>query len=453
MTTLQFLGGAGTVTGSRYLVREGSRAVLVDCGLFQGYKVLRERNWAPFPFDVAALGAVVLTHAHIDHSGALPLLVRAGFRGPIHCSEATYELCRLLLPDSAWLQEEQAEHANRHGYSKHHPALPLYTREDAARALAQFRPVPFAREFAAGDGIRVQLRHAGHILGAAMAWMDVAGRRIVFSGDVGRPHDPLMAPPETVDRADLLVMESTYGSRLHGGADGEAELGRLVAATAARGGTVVTPAFAVGRAQALLLFLHRQRERGVIPKTLPIFMDSPMARSATDLYRRFRADHRLDDDECRALGEVARLSNTPDDSRALDEGPWPKVIVAGSGMATGGRVLHHIERYGPDPRSLILFAGFQAPGTRGESLVHGARELKMFGRWIPIRAEVRNLDMLSAHADSEELLQWLRGFATPPKRIQLTHGEPAAADALRQRIAATLGWSVAVAEHGQVVEV
>ena len=450
MTSLQFLGAAGTVTGSRSLLRAGARSVLVDCGLFQGYKVLRERNWAPFPFDAAALDAVVLTHAHIDHSGALPLLVRAGFRGPIHCSEATYELCRILLPDSAWLQEEQAEHANRHGYSRHHPALPLYTREDAARALERFRPVPFGGDFTPCDGVAARLQRAGHILGAAIVSMDVGGRRIVFTGDLGRPRDPVMVAPEAVERADLLVMESTYGNRLHGGADGEAELGRLVAATAARGGTVVIPAFAVGRAQALLLDLHRQRARGIIPSTVPFFLDSPMARDVTGLYRRFREEHRLGDEECRALGHVARIANTPEESRALDEGAWPKVIVAGSGMATGGRVLHHLERYGPDPRSLILFAGFQAPGTRGESLVHGAREVKMFGRWTPIRAEVRNLDMLSAHADSDELVQWLRGFASPPGALWLTHGEPAAADALRQRIAAKLGWTARVAEHAGI---
>ena len=452
-TTLQFLGAAGTVTGSRFLLRADASSLLVDCGLFQGYKVLRERNWAPFPFDAKALDAVVLTHAHIDHSGALPLLVREGFRGPIFCTEATFELCRLLLPDSAWLQEEQAAHANRHGYSKHHPALPLYTREDAARALAQFRPVPFGREFTPCDGASVRLAHAGHILGAAIAAIDVAGKRVVFSGDLGRQHDPVMAPPEPIDRADVLVMESTYGNRLHGGADGEAELGRLVAAAVARGGSIVIPAFAGGRAQALLLFLHRQRERGVLPRTLPIYVDSPMARGATEIYRRFHADHRLDEADCRALGEVARVANTPDESRALDQGAWPKVIVAGSGMATGGRVLHHIERYAPDPRSLILFAGFQSGGTRGEAMVHGAREVKMFGRWVPVRAEVRNLDMLSAHADSEELLQWLRGFGNAPGAVWLAHGEPAAADALRQRIATTLGGTVHVAEHGQVATI
>ena len=444
---LRFLGATGTVTGSKYLVQVRGAAMLVDCGLFQGFKQLRLRNWAPLPVEPAKLAAVALTHAHIDHSGYLPLLVRNGFRGRVRCTESTYELCRILLPDSAWLQEEQAELANRHGWSKHRPALPLYTREDAKRSLGHFSPVPFHEPFEACAGIRARFTPSGHILGAACVTLEHRGRTLAFSGDLGRPADPVMRAPEPIARADTLVLESTYGARLHDRGDAGAALGAAIARTVARGGTVVVPCFAVGRAQSLLLILHRLKASGALPKQLPVYLDSPMASGVTSLYLKARGEHRLDDAECRAIARLAGVAATPAQSRKLDESQWPKVILSGSGMATGGRVLHHLKRYGPDHRALILFAGFQAGGTRGAAMIAGARQVKIHGEYVPIRAEVRNFDALSAHADGAEIVEWLRHFEAPPGRIFLTHGEPAACDALRTRIAESLGWGAQVPEY------
>ena len=452
--SLAFLGATGTVTGSKYLVRAGDAALLVDCGLFQGFKQLRLRNWAPLPVAPASVDAVMLTHAHIDHSGYLPVLVRSGFRGRVLCTESTYELCRILLPDAAWLQEEQAEEANRRGYSKHKPALPLFTRADAARALERFTPVPFQRDFEPIGGVRARFTPAGHILGAACLSLEAGGRTLAFSGDLGRPDDALMRAPEPIERADLLVVESTYGDRLHDPGDPARALGEWIARAAARGGTVVVPAFAVGRAQLLLLLLHRLKAAGAIPATMPVYLDSPMASDVTELYlhAHARGEHRLDAGECRAIAQAARQVTSPDQSRALDRSPWPKVIVAGSGMAAGGRVLHHIKRYGPDPRSLILFTGFQAGGTRGEAMVHGAAEVKIHGEYVPIRAEVRNHEGMSAHADRADILAWLRHFKRAPGRVFVTHGEPAAADALRRHIGEELGWEAEVPDYLQAVE-
>lgn len=449
---IQFLGATGTVTGSKYLVTGPSR-VMVDCGLFQGFKPLRLRNWAPPPFDAQHVAAVVLTHAHIDHSGYLPLLVKQGFRGPIHCSEATYELCRILLADSAHLQEEQAEHANRFGYSKHSPALPLYTRRDADAALGRMRPVAFDRDFEAAPGMSARLLPAGHILGASIVSLRARGRTCVFSGDLGRPDDPIMRAPAVVERADALVLESTYGDHRHEALDVAADMAGIVARTAARGGVVVVPAFAVGRVQSLLYYLQRMKAAGAVPAALPVYVDSPMATDVTHVYLGHRGEHRLDEAQCRALQAAARFVATPEESRQLDESKWPMVIIAGSGMATGGRVLHHLKRFAPDPRNTILFAGFQAGGTRGYDLVHGASELKIHGEYIPVRAQVYNLESLSAHADCAELLEWLGHFRAAPGRIFLTHGEPCAADALRKRVAERFGWACEIPDYLDTVEV
>ena len=444
---LTFLGGTGTVTGSKYCVEHGNARVLVDCGLFQGYKQLRLRNWSPLPVPAGSLDAVVLTHAHIDHSGWLPLLVRHGFRGRVYCTEATFELCKLLLADCAHLQEEEAAYANRHGYSRHHPALPLYTREDAAAALTRFEVVAFRHEFAPARGFTARFDHAGHILGAALVTLRAGSRSIVFTGDLGRPHDPIMRAPVAIEQADCLVLESTYGDRRHDAGDPGDQLAHAISRTASRGGVVVVPAFAVARAQAILFHLNAQKAAQAIPRLLPVYLDSPMAQDVTDLYVRFHGEHRLSAEQCSRMCLVAHFVTTPEESRRIDEQAFPAVVVAASGMATGGRVLHHLKRFAPDPRATILLTGFQAAGTRGAALQAGAREIKIHGSYVPVRAEVVTIGSLSAHADYLEILQWLRGFKSAPHATYLTHGEPAAADALRVRIQDALGWTCTVPDY------
>jgi metallo-beta-lactamase family protein len=444
---LGFHGAAGTVTGSRSLLSVGQRRVLVDCGLFQGLKQLRLRNRAPFPVRPEQLEAVILTHAHLDHSGYLPALVRDGFRRSIFATEPTLELCRILLPDSGYLQEEEAQRANRLGYSRHAPALPLYTRADAWAALDYFHTVPLEREQEAGP-VRFSFRPAGHILGAASVCAAADGVSIFFSGDVGRPTDPLVYPPASLPAADYMVLESTYGDRAHPDTSPEEALGEVVRSTARRGGVVVIPAFAVGRAQTLLLLLYRLRQAGDIPD-IPVFLDSPMAADATALMARFAADHRLTRDQCAAVFGMASITNSPEESKAIDRRRGPMVIVSASGMATGGRVLFHIRRFGDDPRNTILLVGHQAAGTRGAALQQGARQLRMHGVNVPISARVISLHGLSAHADADELIQWLRTAPAPPRTVFITHGEPVAADALRFRIQHELGWNAVVPEHGQ----
>lgn len=448
---LQFLGATGTVTGSKYLLTHKSSRILVDCGLFQGYKQLRLRNWDPLPVAPSRIDAVVLTHAHLDHSGYLPLLVRGGFRGRIFCTAATYALCRILLPDSGRLQEEDAEHANRHGYSKHHPAQPLYTEDDAFNALKHFAPVDFHAPFDVGQGIHVTLVPAGHILGAAIAQLTCAGITVTFSGDLGRPHDPIIVAPAIVERSDYLVIESTYGNRVHLRTDPLILLGSVIRETAERGGVVVIPAFAVGRAQEIMFYIHQLKESGAIPKQLPIYLNSPMARDATDIYQRHHAEHRLSAAQCDAVCRGVRIVNSVEESKALNRKQMPMVIIAASGMATGGRVLYHLEAFGPDPRNTILFAGYQAGGTRGAALVGGAGEVKIHGAYVPIRAQVAQIENLSAHADSDELIAWLSNFAAPPRKVFITHGEPDASDALRKRIEAMAGWACHIPDYRESV--
>lgn len=448
---LTFLGAAGTVTGSKYLLEHQGRRVLLDCGLFQGLKQLRLRNWDRFPLEPASIDAVVLTHAHIDHSGYLPALARQGFRGTVFATEATRDLCALMLPDSGHLQEEDAFYANRHGFSKHHPALPLYTEEDGRRVLRQFEAKPFGQPFAPVPGIEMCFHRAGHILGAASVHVRWDGRTALFSGDLGRSDDLLMRPPEPPKAADCVVVESTYGDRLHAVEDPATLLAEAVDRTAARGGIVVVPAFAVGRAQALMHLIAELKRAGRIPD-LPVFLNSPMAADATAIYQRHHVEHRLDAEQCRRMGHAVKVVNSVEESRQLNCLRFPAIIVSASGMATGGRVVHHLKAFAPDHRNTILLTGYQAAGTRGAALAAGAREIKIHGEYVPVRAEVVSLGSLSAHADRRELLAWLARLPRAPERIFLTHGEPVAADSLRLGIEEAHGWPCTVAEHMQAVE-
>lgn len=449
--SLSFLGGAGTVTGSKYLVEAGSHRLLVDCGLFQGFKSLRLRNWAEFPIDPRSIGSVVLTHAHLDHSGYLPLLVKNGFAGMVFCAEATAELCGILLPDSAHLQEKDAEYANRHGFSKHKPALPLYTQNDVERALDRLKPVAFDQTISLPGGAAIRMRRAGHILGAASIELEWGGRRIGFSGDLGRYGDAVMGDPEPMGQADYLLVESTYGDRLHETANPQDALSEIIVHTIGRGGTIVIPAFAVGRAQSLMFHLHQLKASRRVPN-IPIFLDSPMAEDASRVLCRHPEDHRLGNQECYDACGVAHYVRDVQESKALTANPVPKIIISASGMATGGRVLHHLKHYAPDARNTILFTGYQAGGTRGADMVAGAKSIKIHGEYVPVRAEVRNLAMLSAHADADEIMRWLGGLKNGPRTAFITHGEPAASDMLRRRIEEQLGWACVVPDQGQRVE-
>ncbi len=443
---ISFFGASGTVTGSRTLVEARGR-VLVDCGLFQGLKKLRLKNWTPPPLKVEQLDAVVLTHAHIDHSGYLPALCKAGFSGPVYCTYATRDLLRILLPDAGYLQEEEARHANKFGWSKHRPALPLYTQADAVRSLRQLEPVEFGISFEAAPGLHATFSRAGHILGSACVRLEGGRASIAFSGDVGRPNDPIMRPPEPLPGADLLVLESTYGDRRHAQTNVVEELAEIVRSTVERGGTLVVPAFAVGRAQHLVYLLSTLRTAHQIPD-VPIYLDSPMAIDATEVFYEHPDEHRLSVAERAAMQSVARYSNTPDQSRAIDADDAPKIVISASGMATGGRVLHHLVRFLPERQHTILLVGFQAAGTRGRSLLDGADELKIHGRYVPVKARIAQIEGLSAHADFAEMLDWLAASRLSPRRVFVNHGEPSASDAFRRRLEERFGWDVVLPEEG-----
>jgi metallo-beta-lactamase family protein len=448
---LTFLGAAGTVTGSKYLVEAGGSRILVDCGLFQGYKNLRLLNWQPLPINPKDIDAVVLTHAHLDHSGALPLLVLEGYRGPVYATRATTELCGLLLPDSGHLQEADANFANRHKSSKHDPALPLYTEEDALRTLKLFKPLDFDEPLTLGP-LQLRLRGAGHILGASSVELRHGDRSLLMSGDIGRPDDLMMKPPVPIEHADTLVIESTYGNRTHDEGDHAGELADVIRRTAARGGKVIVPAFAVGRAQALLYQIWLLKKAKQIPD-LPVFLDSPMAIDTTAIYQRHANEHRLSAEDCKHMGSVARFCRTSDQSRELNQLTYPAIIISASGMATGGRILHHLINHLGDHRSSVLFAGFQAGGTRGARLVAGERSIRIFGQDVAVNAEIVSLPGMSAHADAGQIMDWLRTVKRPPQHVYITHGEHDAADALRRRIQQELGWHASVPIMGDSVEV
>jgi metallo-beta-lactamase family protein len=481
MTSITFLGATRTVTGSKYLLDTGASKVLIDAGLFQGLKELRERNWLPFPVRATDIDAIVLTHAHLDHCGYLPRLVSQGFRGRVFCTAGTLDLCRIVLPDAGRIQEEDAANANRHGFSKHAPALPLYSETDAFRAVSQLQPVGYDRPMPVAPDIEAEFINAGHLLGSAYARVRTGGMTILFGGDLGRFGRPVLPDPSPVSVADYLLVESTYGNRVHQQDDDGAQLAEVVNRTAARGGRVIIPSFAIGRVEELIYWLKRLEDAKRIP-VLPVFIDSPMAMEALDRYRQRLteldpelqpevqddkaphgpADHadqvterqqhaRRERQLCAFCTERFRTISSPAESKQLTQSKMPAIIISASGMATGGRVLHHLKAALPDARNTVLFAGYQAEGTRGRRLVDGETAVKIHGEMIPVHAEVALVESMSAHADSNEVLRWLGGFSRAPRRTFIVHGEPAAMEALTASIHDQLGWATKMPEYRETV--
>jgi len=457
--SLQFLGAAGGVTGSKYLFSRGDDQVLIDCGLFQGLKELRQRNWAPLPINLSRLRAVVLTHAHIDHSGYLPRIVSKGYKGPVFATPGTCDLLGVMLPDAAYLQEEEARYANRKGFSRHAPALPLYTIEDAEQALKLLRPTRVDESVEVARDIFLDFGRVGHILGAGSARLsfEVNGqkRTLVDSGDLGRYDRPILKDPEPAGSADWLLIESTYGNRSHA-KDSEIELRDLIKDTVAQRGCLIIPAFAIGRTQELIYTIRQMEDAGEIPP-VPVHVDSPMGIEATEIYCRHIDEHDFDmrqlrnQESCPINSRHMVVDKTPEQSKAINSLKGPLIIISASGMATGGRVLHHLKHRLPNPDTTVLFAGYQAEGTRGRLLQDGAKDVKMLGEAIPVRAKIKVLDGFSAHADQAEILRWLRTFKKAPKMTYIVHGEPPAAQALDAVIREQLKWKVEIARHQQVV--
>ena len=471
MTTLTFLGAARTVTGSKYLLQKNGAKVLVDAGLFQGLKALRERNWQGLPIQPKEIDAIVLTHAHLDHCGYLPRLVSLGFRGRIFCTAGTKDLCRIILPDSGRIQEEDAEQANKHHYTRHAPALPLYTENDALQTLTLLQPVGYERPVPVADGIEVEFLNAGHLLGSAYARVRTDDRTVLFGGDLGRFNRPVLPDPTMVEHADYLLVESTYGDRIHEQDDNGEKLAQAIRDVFDRGGRMVIPAFAVGRVEELLYWIRRLESERRIP-ILPVYVDSPMATEAlaryTDRVRELDPEmHPEERDEITPHGPAAheprerrrasaarerelcafctvkfKTVSSTQESKELTRSKRPAIIISSSGMATGGRVLHHLKACLPDPRNTVLLVGFQAEGTRGRRLVNGEKTLRIHGVDVAVNAHVDRIDSMSAHADSSEILRWLRGFTAPPRQTFLVHGEPVAMDTLRASIVKELGWDV-----------
>jgi metallo-beta-lactamase family protein len=443
---IQFLGATQTVTGSKYLIQANQKKILIDCGLFQGYKELRLKNWALLPVDPGKIDYVLLTHAHIDHSGYIPLLVKNGFRGKILCTEGTYDLAKILLPDSGYLLEEEAYYANKKGFSKHHPAMPLYTRAEAEIALNYFHIIRFNTAFKLAEDFYANFYYAGHILGASLIKVQQEKTSILFSGDLGRPHDPIMKPPEEPPQADYLVIESTYGNRLHETIGPEKQLADIIHRTTKRGGIVLIPAFAVGRTQMLLYYIQQLKAHNLIAD-IPVFVDSPMATNATEIYSRHTNENRLTPQQSAEVCNVAKYIRSVDESIALGRQKMPMILISASGMATGGRVVHHIRNFAPNYRNTILFTGFQAGGTRGDRIVRGEKEIKMFGQLVPIQAEIVQMGNLSAHVDYAEMLAWLSHIKKPPKTVFITHGEKEAALSLKEKIEHKFHWKSVIPNY------
>jgi metallo-beta-lactamase family protein len=457
-STLTFLGAARTVTGSRYLVEAAGRRVLVDCGMFQGLKELRLRNWADSPVPPATIDAVVLTHAHLDHCGMLPRLVAQGFKGRIFCTPGTHDLCSLVLPDAGRLQEEEAERANRKGYSKHRPAKPLFTEEQAMITLSRLQPVGYERPIPVADGLEVEFIPTGHLLGAAYVRMrraDRTGGTVIFGGDLGRYNRPILQDPAAGSQADVLLVESTYGDREHLNGDEQERLAEIINDVTLKHGKLIIPAFAIGRVEEVLYAIKKLEDAGKI-RPLPVYVDSPMALGALKFYQRHARE--LDPDISVARGEVCAFCTarfTPvasaQESKAVTESAGPSIVVSASGMATGGRVLHHLARGLPDARNTVLFVGFQAAGTRGRQLIEGSQEVKIHGQFVPVLARIEKLNGMSAHADASEIVRWLRTFPAPPQVTYLVHGEPTAQETLKSRLDRELAWNVQIPKHGDRV--
>ena len=448
---IQFLGGAGTVTGSKYLLTIGNKKILVDCGLYQGVKNLRMKNWEKFPVEPSSIHAILLTHAHIDHSGYIPAMRRAGFKGTIFCSSGTFDLCKVLLPNSGYLQEEDARYANKKRFSKHSPAQPLYTEEDAIASLKLFNAVSMNNEIGIDKDVIAIFTPVGHILGASAIQIKALGKVITFSGDVGRSKDLVMNPPQPLAATDYLVVESTYGDRLHEETDPFEYLEKIINETSKRGGVVLIPSFAVGRAQINLYVLQLLKQSQRIPN-LPIYLNSPMAISATEIYSRHKKEHKLSAEQCQLIDDGTKFVRTPEESIELNASSYPSVIVSASGMASGGRVLHHLKSLVSHHRNSIVFIGYQAPGTRGAALVSGATQIKVHGEYLPVKAKIFHNGSLSAHGDYAEIIAWLKQSKISPKRVFVTHGERTAADSMRLKLKDGFGWNACVPEIGDEIE-
>lgn len=443
---ITFLGATQTVTGSKYLLSHQSKNMLIDCGLFQGLKELRLRNWNPFPINASEIDAVILTHAHIDHSGYLPLLVKKGFTGKIYSTFGTKDLCAILLPDSGHIQEEDAAFANKHGFSKHRPALPLYTREDALQALKQFHPLKFGDAKKLFDAFTFSFYPAGHIIGSSMVKIESKHQNILFTGDLGRQRHLIMKPPASITSIDYLVIESTYGNRLHDYSNPLNQLATVIQETIHRGGSVIIPAFAVGRTQEILFLLYQLKKARRIPE-IPIFLDSPMAQDVSDLLINYSDEHQISKDDCKKICAIAKYIRTAEESKSIDQYSVPSIIISASGMAEGGRVLHHLKMFLPHHQHTILFTGYQDPGTRGDRLIRGETEIKIHGQMVPVKAKIIMMQNMSAHADYQETLTWLKNFTIPPKKTFITHGNTESASALKEKIEKELGWACHIPKY------
>ncbi len=446
---LQFLGAAGTVTGSKYLLTNKGQRILIDCGLFQGLKQLRLRNWDKFPVNPAEISSIILTHAHIDHSGYIPRLVKEGFKGKIYCTPATKDLCRILLADSGHLMEEVTEYLNRKKKTKHEPALPLFTVRDAEDSMQYFETIPFKEKKSLGTNFNFEFHYAGHILGAASIIIEADGRKIAFTGDIGRMNDKIFYPPEPLSQVNYLVTESTYGDRLHNKTDTLDDLANAINETYQRKGVILIPAFAVGRAQAIMYDLSILKKQKRIPE-FPMYLNSPMATNVSKIFHEFNKLHRLSETECVETCDVVKYVHSVEESKSLNERKGPMLIISASGMLTGGRILHHLKAFAPYPQNTILLTGFQAAGTRGEALVKGAEEIKVHGQYVPVKAQIKVLPNMSAHADYKEMIQWFSESKISPQKVFVTHGESSAADEFRRRLTETFGWKCTVPVQDEI---